>query len=325
MQIPIRTLQVIEPTAMMAPVVASDARRPAMEVSMVFSRFTKLSATAVATLLMTSMPGCADRETTSSGTESETGSASETSGTTGTSGETTAGPTDTDTSTSSTTEEPTTSTGQDFLTTGPDSTSTGPDGPLPNGAQCMADSECESGNCYIIPMVLGVCSECNEDSDCPMDKASCSLDFLAMQATCVAPEPGAQCESTETCMAGGEELYCEPLLPGVLGGLLPSTCGECSDDSDCEDGQLCNQNLDLTGFAGYYECIDPGTVDNNAFCNTNEACTSGHCNDTEFEGLPLPLSLGICGECASDGDCMGNSTCVPGSLSMGGAMGSTCQ
>lgn len=323
MQIPIRTLQVIEPTAMMAPVVASDARRPAMEVSMVFSRFTKLSATAVATLLMTSMPGCADRETTSSGTESETGSASETSGTTGTSGETTAGPTDTDTSTSSTTEEPTTSTGQDFLTTGPDSTSTGPDGPLPNGAQCMADSECESGNCYIIPMVLGVCSECNEDSDCPPEKASCSLDVLSMQAQCVVPEPGAQCESDATCMAGGEELYCEGVIPG-LELFLPNTCGECRDDNDCENGQLCNSNIDIMSFGGYKACVDPGSVDNDGFCSSNEVCSSGHCNETAFEGLPIPISFEICGECSTDEDCMGG-TCVPGSVSMGGAMGSTCQ
>ncbi len=300
---------------------------------MVCSRYPHLTAAAVAAFMITTLPGCSDREPTSSASESETGSTSDTGTSTSpgtTTDETTAGPgSDTDSTSDTTSETTDPTTGQDFLTTGPetetdtDSTNTG--GPQPNGAQCEADSECESGNCYIIPMLIGVCSECNEDSDCPMDKASCSLDFLAMQATCVAPEPGAQCESTETCMAGGEELYCEPLLPGVLGGLLPSTCGECSDDSDCEDGQLCNQNLDLTGFAGYYECIDPGTVDNNAFCNTNEACTSGHCNDTEFEGLPLPLSLGICGECASDGDCMGNSTCVPGSLSMGGAMGSTCQ
>ncbi|MGB1013576.1 MAG: hypothetical protein ACPG4T_05535 [Nannocystaceae bacterium] len=294
---------------------------------MACSRFTKLATASLAMLLTTSLSACGDRETTSTATESETGTTdtsddSETS-TTGT----TAGP-ETETETDSeTTEDPTTTTGQDFLTsssdTDTDPTTMGNEG-LPNGSECMADSECESMNCYVIPMILGVCSECNEDSDCPEDKASCTLDPLSMQAKCIPPGIGTNCESDATCMAGGEELYCEGLIP-ILDLFLPKSCGECRDDNECTDGQLCNPNLDTTTFSGYKECVDPGSVANDSFCSGNDdVCASGHCNATDLEGLPIPVTLNICGECSSDADCMGG-TCVPGSLSMGGAMGSVCQ
>jgi hypothetical protein len=202
---------------------------------------------------------------------------------------------------------------------------TGPDGPLPNGSMCMADSDCESMKCYVIDLLMtGFCSECKSADDCPAEAPSCSLDAVSMQATCVPAALGVQCDSDATCADAG--LYCQSILPG-LEFLLPEiqTCGECKNDSHCTDGLLCNPFLDNMTFSGYTQCIEPGSVANDALCNSGEACMSGFCNATPIEGAPIPLTFDVCGECGGDSDCMDGQTCQDGAIDMmGGLSGSKC-
>ena len=61
-----------------------------------------------------------------------------------------------------------------------------PPKPQPNGGQCMDGGECESGFCYQIPMLGGVCSECLTDTDC--ETGTCSLDPMALYAVCTKPD-----------------------------------------------------------------------------------------------------------------------------------------
>jgi hypothetical protein len=205
--------------------------------------------------------------------------------------------------------------------------STAGPGPGPNGAECASDDECESMNCYMLPVVVGgggICADCNEDADCVEAGTgiSCSLSIASMTAACAPGDPGNQCMSDDACMDG---LTCDAVLD-MLGGFLPDTCGECGTTADCMDGDLCSPTFDLTMFSGQKKCVAPGSVPNGELCPEDEAegdaaCESTHCGSvTVMQIIQVP----VCGECESDADCdMG--TCMPGTLDMSGITGSTCQ
>ncbi len=223
-----------------------------------------------------------------------------------------------ETSSSSTTDPGTTDASAGFLTT-QGSSSGG--GAQPNGAQCESDADCESMNCYEIPMFGGVCSECKSDSDCieSGDGISCSLDAGSMQAKCTDGGLGTTCESQESCADG---LICDEVIPGTF-GLVPTACGECGDSDDCDGEMLCSPKVDFVMLSGYKSCVEPGSVPNNELCPNNDegndVCMSGKCGAVSIMGF---IMLGVCGECVSDDDCMGG-TCTPGSFD-GGVMGSVC-
>ncbi len=292
----------------------------------------RLSRVATAALLFTSfafiVPACGDDgdpgrtdSDSSSDSESTDGNTS-TSGTSTSAGPATDGTMGGSTSTSTTGSE-TSDDSAAFLTNGMQTTTSG--GPLPNGSMCGSDADCESMMCYEIPMFGGFCSDCKSDADCPPETPSCSLDALSMQAECVAAGLGVQCSNDAIC--AGADLVCQSIIPGAE-LFLPQiqTCGECKPNgNECTDGTICNATLDFMNFGGYTECIEPGTVANDGLCYSNEACTSGICNQTMIDGIPL-LTIDICGECADDGDCDGG-TCTPGSIDImgGGLSGSKCE
>ncbi len=229
----------------------------------------------------------------------------------------TSGPDETTSSTGTSTTGTTAATAG-FITTQDSSTGAMPQ---PNGSQCESDSDCVSMNCYQIPMVGGVCSECNSDADC-IDAGtgiSCSLDAISMQAKCTDGGLGTTCESQESCAEG---LICDEVIPGTF-GLVPTACGECSDSSDCDGGQLCSPKVDFMMLSGYKTCVDPGSVPNDELCPNNEegalVCKSGKCGEVDVMGF---IKLGVCGDCLTNDDCMGG-TCTPGSFD-GGVKGSVC-
>lgn len=201
-------------------------------------------------------------------------------------------------------------------------------GPQPNGSACMSDDECESMHCYmsIISMGMGVCSECETDQDC-MDAGiglSCTIDALAGSAQCAPGEQGNNCMSDEACMP--------PLVCGTVidtGGLLPfDTCGECADNGDCDNGQLCSPVLDMGDLSGSNQCVEPGSVMDGSLCpadmnDGDAACTSGHCGEVDIMGF---IVIPVCGECEDDGDCAMGETCTPGMIDInsGTLTGATC-
>jgi len=191
----------------------------------------------------------------------------------------------------------------------------------PNGAQCMDGSECESGFCYQIPMLGGVCSECLTDADCEM--GTCSLDPTALYAVCTDGSIGVMCSSDEGCMG---DLVCAELID--TGGLFNANfCSECNDATPCPMGQVCSPVYDLEAFQGYFACMDPGTVPNGGGCpvegfqGDGEVCQSGLCGVATLGGL---IPIGVCGECLSDMDCMGMETCTPPAADMMGLQPAVC-
>lgn len=238
----------------------------------------------------------------------------------------TSGVSESDTGTSTTTMGETSSdvSSAGFLTTqGSTSNDTGVM-PQPNGSQCGSDAECESMKCYSIPMVGGVCSECKVDADCleSGEGIACSLDLLTMQAACSNGQLGDTCMAMSSCEDG---LFCAEVVEGTF-GLVPSACSNCKSSGDCDGGQLCAPIFDTMKFEGYKDCVEPGSVQNDALCSIKDmgdaSCASGHCGEVDIMGF---IQVGVCGACNSDEDCEMDQKCMPGVFDQGsGFKGSTC-
>lgn len=206
-----------------------------------------------------------------------------------------------------------------FITAG--NTDDGPVGPQPNGAQCGSADECESGFCYDVPMVGGVCSECLSDSDC--GTGTCALDFQMLYAVCTDGSQGVMCDSDRGCMG---DLVCEPLVD--TGGVFPlNFCSECGANAACPDGQTCTPVYDTVAFQGYHGCAEPGSVADGGGCpveggvGDGSVCMSGACGIANVFGV---VDIGVCGECASDDDCTPPATCTPPTADMSGITPSSC-
>jgi hypothetical protein len=268
---------------------------------------------------LTSATATETSTTTGDGTSTTTGTENPTTSTTSSSSSTTADDTTTDATPT------TTNMSAGFITTDTTQGTTGPGNPQPNGGNCVSDDDCESMNCYTSPLFPdgGICSECNEDSDCVRAGTGISCSLGPSGATCAAGGYGNQCMSQDACQDG---LICGPAVDIPIPGVIPDTCGECSDSADCDMDMICTPELDIQAFSGAKKCVAPGSVENGALCPLGEddadaACASGHCGEVSVMGF---LTLGVCGECKTDADCMGG-TCTPGSLGQGGAMGSVCE
>ncbi len=187
--------------------------------------------------------------------------------------------------------------------------------PQPNGAQCAAEPDCESGFCYILPQVGGVCSECLLDEDC--DTGTCSLDAMTGYAICTDGSQGNMCNSDVGC-AG--ELVCTELID--TGGIFNANfCSQCGPSAPCEGEQICAPVYDLGNLGGFFACADPGTVENGQGCPLTDgdaACDSGYCGLANLFGF---AELGVCGECNIDADCPEEGqTCVEAEAGMGGGL-----
>ena len=197
----------------------------------------------------------------------------------------------------------------DMTSVGSDESSTGTVEPQPNGAMCEDNSQCESGFCYFIAILGGICGECNVDTDCP--SGGCSLPNPLAQpptgAHCNMGAPGDGCMSDDICQDG---TVCATILdaPGIL---TASTCSECLTDDDCMNGQLCGFTYDVLNISGERICVDPGSVMDGQGCDFmgsgDMQCMSGLCADVSIMDI---LHVGVCGQCGVNADCMPPDVCL---------------
>ena len=193
------------------------------------------------------------------------------------------------------------------------SSSGGPVEPQPNGSTCEENTECESGFCFYISLIGGICGECNADADCPA--GGCSLpNPLAEPPTgahCNMGAAGDGCMSDEVCTDG---LVCASIInvPNILDA---STCSECLTDADCDMGMLCSPMYDVLNISGEKVCVAPGSVPNGPGCDFMGsgamACESGLCATVDIMTL---LQLGVCGDCGVDADCTAPDVCLPADI-----------
>lgn len=183
------------------------------------------------------------------------------------------------------------------------SSSSGSDGPVnpggaPVGAECDFPDDCESGACFLLGDLGGICSECDADREC--EEGSCSLSFLTVPyGLCAAGGQGAGCISDASCEPG---LSCFN-LPGFR------TCAGCDSDDDCAGDTLCSYP-DPTSPVGR-TCVAPGSIADGEFCwidpdhDADATCENDHCNQVGES------AIGLCGECRNDFDCPGGSCVIP--------------
>lgn len=198
------------------------------------------------------------------------------------------------------------------VTTGPPACMDPMEG-APNNTECADASGCgcESGKCFLVPILGGWCGECLSDADCTPGGCTVPNPIDGVGSTCNQGEPGAGCMADEVC-TDPNNLHCGTLLE-VMNIIKVATCGECSGNADCADPMKpnCSPTYDVKNFSGQYVCVENGSVPNAEGCNLapddkdnpigNSACESGFCGEANVMGL---LKVGVCGECNSNADCM---------------------
>ncbi len=261
-----------------------------------------------------------------------------------TSGTTTTGDATTTTGATTTTETGDATTTGDETTTGDDTSSTGmttqpntcedmaPALPQDSPCQDVSGCECASEHCFVIPILGGLCGECNVDNDCPDGGCSLPNPIGNTGSVCNLGEPGAGCGTDAVCVSPGND-HCGSVLnvPGIIN---IKTCGACVTNSDCTPGSPnCTPNYDILEFTGINNCAANGSQPNNHGCNPqddgmgqplgNSACASGFCGEANVMGL---LQLGVCGECNSNNDCPQGQACTQpqADLETGILTGSVC-
>jgi hypothetical protein len=80
-----------------------------------------------------------------------------------------------------------------------------------------------------------------------------------------------------------------------------TVCGGCRDDEDCGEGKTCGVLESKWG--PYRSCVDSGSAELGAFCESEAVCASGRC----LHGLPF--NNATCAECEHDSDCTGGQLC----------------
>lgn len=206
----------------------------------------------------------------------------------------------------------------DATTTSDTSVTTGPPACMdpmegaPNNTECgdASGCGCESGKCFVVPILGGWCGECMEDADCAPGGCTVPNPIDGVGATCNQGEPGAGCESDAVC-TDPNNLKCGTLL-AVENIIEVATCGECASNADCTDPMKpnCSPTYDVMNFSGKFVCVENASVKSGEGCNLadegkgpvgNAACESGFCGEANVMGL---LKVGVCGECNSNADCM---------------------
>lgn len=179
----------------------------------------------------------------------------------------------------------------------------------PDGAYCVADGDCTSGQCFEWPGEWkDVCGACGGDTDCAGGElcmiTGAQPGWLTTASTCLPPRSlanGLHCLRDEECTSG----MC-----------VDNICGECRAAADC-GGAAC-----LPTAAPVPARCDRGRA-TGATCFSNADCDGGACSSpTPLTGCDGKLDR----ECDSDADCPGELTDPDDhSCATVGFAGGTCQ
>ncbi len=235
---------------------------------------------------------------------------------------------------------------------------TGNSDPCDDGNVCTTNDTCSGGSC-----VGGPPADCNDDNECTDD--SCDPATGCVYANNSEPcDDGNACTTNDTCSGGacgGSSLSCDDGNECTDDSCNPATgcgyadnsnacdddhactgndvcfegdcvgtpipgCVECTDDSQCDDGNGCTDDTCDPSEACVHANNSQACDDDNA-CTTNDACNDGAC----LGGPPLPCGDGnICTDdscvpaigCVhvnNNNPCNDGSACTTGDMCIGGA------
>ena len=143
------------------------------------------------------------------------------------------------------------------------------------GEVCGDGSECVSEFCK-----EGVCSECEENTDCPGAQECTENEDLGYYV----------------CLGGNGELG-DPCTDGTVcasGFCKGDVCSLCEENTDCAGAATCEEDTDL----GYFVCTsEEEKSELGEPCTDGTECASGFCKES------------ICSLCEQDNDCAGEMLC----------------
>ncbi|MBT6179426.1 MAG: hypothetical protein HOI23_19445, partial [Deltaproteobacteria bacterium] len=152
---------------------------------------------------------------------------------------------------------------------------------------CQSDSGCSVDTCGDGTVCNADTGQCEIGDDSADDSTNtCTTDADCSDSTqrCDNGECVAKCKDVVCNEAAGE--LCDPTSGLCVGGT-----GTCNIDEDCEDNQLCEENVCVGG--RYAEC------DEDALCSSALSCRYG-------------IGFSFCVEsCESNDTCFGYESCIP--------------
>lgn len=116
------------------------------------------------------------------------------------------------------------------------------------------------------------------------------------------PDPDPRFDGA-ACIGGGQCSSGECFMAGSFGGI----CGECSDDSDCTSGKVCDHPRLDAGFWTPSQCVTPAL---GTGCTDVYSCGAGLQCETIFYS-PALFPVKTCSECEKDSNCSGSDVCAP--------------
>jgi hypothetical protein len=172
--------------------------------------------------------------------------------------------------------------------------------PCNDGMLCTINDVCANGTCAGTPVECppgeqcdaadGQCKACLENADCN-DNNVCTTDTCNAGVCTYTPNSqscndGRFCTAIDTC-SGGECVGSGDRCPGQLCNETTDSCVQCLSASDCNDNNICTDNVCSSGTCQY----PPNTVPcpDGLFCNGNEVCGGGVCQP----GTPPNCSDGV--------------------------------
>lgn len=156
------------------------------------------------------------------------------------------------------------------------------------------------------------CDECAGASDC-QDNSSCNgAETCDASGTCQSGT-ATVCQANESCVEASNTCVCDVGFVRDGDGVGDCVLSQCDDAADCDDSNLCTEDICLVGICSNTPDIG-ASCDNGDFCDGVGACNAtGACVEP---GTPCGGSTPFCDEannecdeCASASDCSDSLTC----------------
>jgi len=150
-------------------------------------------------------------------------------------------------------------------------------------------------------------ADCNDGNVCTTD--TCNAGACVLTNNTSACNDGQFCTLTDVCSGGvcvGSGIPC----PGQLCNETNDTCVNCLSDADCNDANVCTNDVCVSGTCQLTNNTAP--CDDGLFCTAVDTCSGGVCVGS---GDPCPGQMcnettNVCANCLVDTDCGDGNVCT---------------
>jgi len=153
-------------------------------------------------------------------------------------------------------------------------------GSCDDGLYCTVNDYCDNGVCK-----GGGLMDCNDDNVCTDDACDENLDRCVHTNNNEPCDDGLFCNGTDTCSGGSCSVHsgnpCPPSAPYCIEATDQCVSVACFNDSDCDDGNPCTDDICQNPGTDSANCIntndDSNSCNDGKWCTINDRCSSGSC------------------------------------------------